>query len=75
MQPNEQDLQRARALAQTDTARRLMQLLQRSDPARLQKILQSAQQGDLHSARRELSGLMEDPQAKQLFRELGGGHG
>ena len=75
MQPNEQDLQRAKALAQTDAARRLIQLLQSSDPARLQKILQSASKGDLHNAQRELSGLMEDPQAKKLLRELGDSHG
>ena len=75
MQPNERDLQRAKALAQTDAARRLMQLLQTGDPARLRKILDSAGKGDLAAAQRELSGLMDDPQAKKLLQELGGGHG
>lgn len=71
MQSNEFDLQRARELAGTDAARQLMEMLRQSDPQQLQKVLASAAGGDFRQAQQDLSGLLRDPKAQKLLKELG----
>lgn len=71
MHSNETDLQRAKQLSGSDAARKLMELLQRSDPQQLQKVLESAAKGDFRQAQQALSPLMNDPQAQKLLKELG----
>lgn len=71
MQSNEFDLQRARELAGSTAARQLMELLQRSDPQQLQKVMDSAAKGDFRQAQQALSSLVQDPQAQKLLKDLG----
>lgn len=62
-------------LAQTPQGRRLIAMLQSSDPAALGSALTNAKAGDFEAAKSALSGILEDPEAQALLRSMGGGHG
>lgn len=75
MQRNEYDFQRAKELSGSAQARQLMELLRRSDPQQLQKVLESAAKGDFRQAQETLAPLMQNPQVQNLLKELGERHG
>lgn len=53
--------------------RQLMALLQRDGGGRLQTAVQAATAGDTEGAKAALAPLLEDPEARELLRKIGGG--
>lgn len=66
------DMQKAMKLAQTDTAKQLLSMLQAQSGQQLQNAMAQAAAGNLGQARDILQRLMENDQAKQLLRQLQG---
>ncbi len=64
------DMQRAMKLAQTDTAKQLMAMLQAQSGTQLQDAMAKAAAGNLGQAKDILQQLMENDQAKQLLQQL-----
>ena len=77
MEKKSQDfsIKEAKRLANTPQGQQLMQLLQKSDPARLEKAMVAANTGNYKEAGQILNDLLSSPQAQQLIRQLGGKHG
>ena len=71
MQSNEQTVQEAMRLAQTEAGKQLIELLRRTDAKQLQRVVDSAAKGDLARAQQSLAQLLQDPQAQQLLGRLG----
>lgn len=57
-------------LAQTPAGQKLIGLLQKRGGTQLQNAIASAGAGDYTKAREVLSGLLSDPEAQALLREL-----
>jgi len=62
-------------LAASPAGQQLMKLLQQQSPSDLQSAMNSAAAGDYQKAKDSLSSLLSSPEAQQLLRQLGGGHG
>ena len=61
-------MEEAKKLAQSDTFRQLMRLLQHSDG--LENALQQAGQGDMDAAKKAMATLLADPKAARLVQQL-----
>ena len=57
-------------LAQSPAGQQLITLLQRNGGNELQSALSSAARGDYSKAQKALSGLMKDPEAQKLLKNL-----
>ena len=68
----EPDIQRLIRMAQSPEGQQLIQLLQKNDPAALRSAAEQATSGDMNSAGKTLSPLLDDPQVKALLERLGG---
>lgn len=69
-QPN--DLSRAYQLAQSETGKQLLALLQQTGGQELQAAIAQAKAGNVSQAQKTLSALLESPEAKRLLTQLGG---
>jgi len=69
----EPDIQRLLRLAQSPEGQQLIRLLQKNDPSALRSVAAQAAAGDMNSAGKTLSPMLEDPQVKALLEKLGGG--
>ena len=65
-------LREAMKLAQTPSGRQLIQFLQANGGEELRKAMAQAAAGDYTGAQKAISVLMENPQAKKLFEQMGG---
>lgn len=68
----EPDINRLLRLAQSPEGKQLIRLLQKNNPAVLQSAAAQATAGDMSSAGKTLSPLLDDPQIKALLEKLGG---
>lgn len=68
---NMPDLSDILRLAQTPEGRKLIAMLQSSDPAALSSALTSAQAGDMEAAKKAMSGFLDNPEAQKLLKQLG----
>ena len=77
MEKKSQDfsIKEAQRLANSPQGQQLMQLLQKSDSAALEKAMAAANAGNYKEAGKLLNGLLASPEAQQLIRQLGGKHG
>ena len=75
MENNQDAIREAMRMANSPAGQQLLQMLQKQNPAGLQNAMQSAASGDYDAARKVLSQLMTDPQAKKLLNQMGGTHG
>ena len=69
---NGSPMQEAMKLAQTPAGKQLIQLLQATGGEELRKAMEKAQSGDYAQAQKALSTLMQNPEAKRLFEQMGG---
>ena len=69
----EPDIERLLRLAQSPEGQQLIRLLQKNNPTALRNAAAQATAGDMNSAGKTLSPLLEDPQVKALLEKLGGG--
>ena len=65
-------IQEAMKLAQSPAGQQLIQLLQKNGGANLQSALEQAAAGDYAQAKKAISALMQNPEAQNLFRQMGG---
>lgn len=77
MEKNSQDfsIKEAKRLAKTPEGQQLMRLLQQKDSGELQKAMDAASTGNYKEAGMLLNSLLSSPEAQQLIRQLGEGHG
>jgi len=75
MQQNPEAIREAMRLASTPQGQQLLSLLRKTDPSRLQQLMQSAASGNTDQARAALQSILQDPQAKKIVEQLGGSHG
>ena len=68
----EPDIQRLIRMAQSPEGQQLIRLLQKNDPAALRSAAEQATSGDMNSAGKTLSPLLDDPQVRVLLEKLGG---
>lgn len=75
--PNSQDavLHQAMDMAKTPAGQALIALLQKSGGKALEEAMAAAAAGDPTRASKLLQGMMADPEARRLFREMGGQDG
>lgn len=64
-------MQDAMRLAQSPAGRQLYALLQQSNSADLQTVINSATSGDYRKAQTLLSAMLDSPEAKALLQQLG----
>lgn len=74
MQYNEQAVQRAMQMAQSQQGKQLLNLLQANHADTLNQAMTQASHGDYTQAQQILSKLLQDPEAKKLLSQLGGSH-
>ncbi len=65
------DLQKAMALAASPAGQQLLRHLQSQNGTEVKTAMEKAAAGDLESARRALSGLMDAPEIRALLEQLG----
>ena len=65
-------IQEAIKMAQSPAGQQLIQLLQQKGGADLQSALEQAAAGDYAQAKKAISALMQNPEAQDLFRKMGG---
>lgn len=59
-------------IAQSQAGQKLLTHLQRSGGDELQKAMEQAAKGDFSQAKKQISTLLDSPEAKKLLKELGG---
>lgn len=65
-------VQEAMKLAQTPAGRQLIQLLQATGGQELRSAMTQAAAGDYTKAQQAISSLMQNPEARKLFEQMGG---
>lgn len=65
-------MQDAMRLAATPAGQQLIALLRQQGGSELQKAMDSAQNGDYTRIKQALEGMMKDPQAQKLLKQLRG---
>ena len=75
MEYNEKSVRKAMEIAGSETGRELLQMIQKANPDKIQKAMQSASEGDYLQAKQILSQALSDPKAKDLLQKLEGLHG
>lgn len=71
----ESALEQARRLANSPEGQQLASLLQQTGGIDIQNIINQAAAGSLQQAKQAISLLLENPEAKKLMQQLGGGNG
>ena len=66
------DMRKAMELAGTPAGRQLLKLLQSQNNRELQNAMSRAAAGDYQSAKQTLSALMENPEVRDLLKQLEG---
>ena len=66
------DMRRAMELARSPAGRKLFELLQAQNGPQLQKAMSMAAAGDHLSAQQSLSKLLDDPEIRDLLKQLEG---
>ena len=69
---NGMPIQEAMKLAQSPAGQQLIQLLQQTGGADLRAAMEKAAAGDYAQAKKAISDLMQNPEAQNLFRQIGG---
>lgn len=64
-------MQEALRLAQSPAGQQLLAMLRRSDSGQIRQALDQANAGDLSSAKRTLSTLLDDPEIRKMLEQLG----
>lgn len=67
---DEFDLQEARRIAETDTGKQIMAMLQQNRSPQLQSAMDSAKTGDFGQMQQVLASLMADPNMQALMKKL-----
>lgn len=75
MQNNQDAIREAMRLAKSPAGQQLLEALQKSNAKELRQAMNSATAGNYAQARQVLSGLLEDPEIRRLFAQMGGNHG
>ncbi len=75
MQPNQEDIRNALRMAQSPAGQQLLQLLRQSGGQELDQAMNQALSGDYRSAKTILNSLLNNPQAMELMKQMGGNHG
>jgi hypothetical protein len=75
MQNNQDAIRKAMQLAQTAEGQQLLRLLQSTDGAGLQAAMDRAAAGDYTAAKKALSGILNNPEARRLLQQMGGNYG
>lgn len=75
MQYDPKTIQQAMKIAQTPEGQQLIQMLQSTGGADLQKAMTKASGGDYAAAKQALSAILNNPEAQKLLRQLGGSNG
>ena len=69
------DMQKAMQLAATPAGRELVAFLQSHNSQAMQNAMNKAAAGAYTSAKQALSSLLEDPEIRELLKQLEGAHG
>ena len=75
MEHNKQAMEEAMRLASSPMGQQLLKMLQQSGGPQLNHAMEKAAGGDYTAARAILTNLMQNPQAKALWEQMGGHHG
>jgi hypothetical protein len=75
MQNNQEAIRKAREIARTAEGQQLMKLLQSTGGAELQAAMDRAAAGDYTAAKKALSGILSNPEARRLLQQMGGNYG
>ena len=75
MQYDPEAIRAAMKMAGTPEGQQLIRLLQSSGGEELQKAMTGASAGDYTAMKQILTGLMNNPEAQKLLRQMGGSHG
>ena len=75
MKSDQDAIREAMRIAQTPAGQQLIQILQNSCDPNLQKAMSGAASGDLSYAKQALSAILNNPEAQELLRQIGGSHG
>lgn len=69
--PNQISMEQIKAIATSPVGKKLMAMVQKSNPKELQAARESAQKGDMAGAKESLSALLQDPNIQELLKQLG----
>lgn len=75
MQNNRKAMEDALRMAQSDAGQQLLNMLKQSGGPELDRAMTQAAAGDYAAAKALLANLMQNPQAQELMRKMGGSHG
>jgi len=75
MNNNEHALQEAMRIAQSESGKQLLNLLQKSNADALNQAIHSASNGNFAQAQSILKELLTNPEAQKLLQNLGDNHG
>jgi hypothetical protein len=75
MQNNQEAIRKAMEIARTAEGQQLMKLLQSMGGAELQAAMDRAAAGDYTAAKKALSGILNNPEARRLLQQMGGNYG
>ena len=75
MEHNQEAIREAMRMANSPAGQQLLQILQQQNGAGLQNAMESAASGNYDAAKKVLSQLLKDPQARKLMEQMGGSHG
>ena len=75
MQNNPDAIREALRMAQSAEGQQLMQLLQQCGGQELSHAMNQAAAGDYRAAKAIVNGLMKDPRAQALLKQMGGSYG
>lgn len=77
MKSNEQlpiDYDTIRKMAESDTGKRLIQLVQSQGGSKMKHALKHAENGDFEEAKELLRKILQDPEASRLMQQMEDGH-
>ena len=74
MNEKENAIEEAKRLSQSESGRKLAEVLRRKDPETLNKAMESAASGDFSQAANMLKSMLTNPEVKELLQKLGEKH-
>lgn len=72
---NKPSMEEMMRMASSPAGQQLLQMLKQSGGQELDQAMLQASAGDYRAAKTMLESLMRNPQAQELFRQMGGSHG
>lgn len=75
MQNNRKAMEDALRMAQSEAGQQLLNMLKQSGGPDLDRAMNQAAAGDYAAAKALLANLMQNPQAQELMKRMGGNHG